>query len=142
MIIPEENHPGHSLLFLSELPPDEALEAWQNQLMADLFSHRKDGVLIHGGFIGSDLQDHGVGTIVSLLALALASSIDSVLAENNGDERLQPIDEVMTEQIADTEAYLVRDVVTDIVEQIKTRYGPTLIAWEEDRRQQEADEEQ
>lgn len=141
MTIPAENHPGHTLLALPNLPPSEALSAWNAQLMADLNSRRTSGVPIHGGFIGSDLQDHGVESILGMLTLALASLINSTLADNNGDERHQPIDELMAEQFAQTRVYLEHSVIPALVEQLQTTYQTTLIEWEEDRRQQEADEE-
>ncbi len=137
MTIPAENHPGHALLALTALPPDEALNAWQAQLLADLNSRRTDGVLIHGGFIGSDLQDHGVEVVLDLLALALASATDRALFENNGDERTRPIGEVMNEQIDDLQLWLIGNLESTL----RSRYFPTLIKWEEERRRMDAEEE-
>ena len=142
MTIPAENHPGHPLLELSTLPPDEALNAWSAQLMPDLDSHRTTGVLIHGGFIGSDLQDHGVEPIIETLALALASMIDSMLSDNNNKERSRPLDEVMPQQLEEVREHLQRDLVPRLIDHLETKYWSTLIHLEEDRRVQEAEDEE
>ena len=136
MTIPAESHPGHVLLTLPSLPPAEALNAWRAQLIADLNSRRTDGVLIHGGFIGSDLQDHGIESILEILSLAFASSIDWSFSDNNYDERTRPIGEVLAEQIEDIQSFLTGQLES----RLREKYLPVLIEWEEARRRQEADE--
>ena len=137
--IPAEGHPGHALLHLTGLPPDEAIGAMREQLLADFDSRRTDGVLISSGeaFIGADAYlDHGVESILNLLALALASSIDSGLAENNFGERTRPMQQIVDEAFWSPNLYL-----NGLVEhRIRERYLATLIGLEEERRRQEAEE--
>ena len=142
MTIPARNHPGHALLEVSALPPGEALDAWSAQLMADLNSLRTTGVLIHSGFIGSDLQDNGVESIIEMLALALASMVDSTLSDNNSNERSRPIDEVMSEQFEQIREYLQRDLVPRLLDHLETKYWLALTQLEQDRRVQEAEDEE
>ena len=135
--IPANSHPGHALLHLTSLPTGEAIGALRKQLRADFDSGRTDGVLVSSSeaFIGADAYlDHGAEAILNLLALA--SSIDSGFAENNSDERTRPIPEIVDDALRDLNLYL-----NGLVEHtIRERYLETLIAMEEERRREEAED--
>lgn len=133
---PTDEHPGHALLEILELPPEEAIQRWRDQVLADLNSRQATGVLIKGGFIGSDLQDQGIDAILDLLTLAIASVTDTILADNNGNERSRPIDQILEEQIEDTRRFLDGQVEL----RLRERYLPTLMTLEIERRKVDDEE--